>query len=121
VQEGGFPIKYNKDKTMAIASPTKEVREFEGRKFVMEHSIRGDVGLVKAWKADTFGNLVGLGTPPLHILYIFMIVSCCGIRCSVVQLVTSIPIVLVQHVTQLLRYCVVIVAIVETSLSTMGL
>lgn len=36
----------------------KEVREFDGRKFVLERSIRGDFAFVKAWKGDKFGNLV---------------------------------------------------------------
>lgn len=36
----------------------KEVREFNGRPYVMERGITGDFALVKAWKADTFGNLV---------------------------------------------------------------
>lgn len=36
----------------------KEVREFNGRKYVMEHSIRGDFAFVKAWKGDKFGNLI---------------------------------------------------------------
>jgi 3-oxoacid CoA-transferase subunit A len=36
----------------------KEVREFNGRQYIMEQSITGDFAIVKAWKADTFGNLV---------------------------------------------------------------
>jgi 3-oxoacid CoA-transferase subunit A len=36
----------------------KEVREFNGRKYVLERSITGDFAFVKAWKADKFGNLV---------------------------------------------------------------
>ncbi len=36
----------------------KEVREFDGRKYVMERGIVGDFALVKAWKGDKFGNLV---------------------------------------------------------------
>ena len=36
----------------------KEVREFEGRKYVMERGIVGDFAIVKAWKGDKFGNLV---------------------------------------------------------------
>jgi len=36
----------------------KEVREINGRKYVLEHSIKGDFAFVKAWKADKFGNLV---------------------------------------------------------------
>ncbi|HEY9385095.1 MAG TPA: CoA transferase subunit A [Gemmatimonadales bacterium] len=36
----------------------KEVREFEGRHYVMERALRGDYALVKAWKGDRLGNLV---------------------------------------------------------------
>ncbi|MBX3022531.1 MAG: CoA transferase subunit A [Bdellovibrionales bacterium] len=36
----------------------KEVREFSGRKYVLENSIRADYAFVKAWKGDKFGNLV---------------------------------------------------------------
>ncbi|KAM4708612.1 succinyl-CoA:3-ketoacid coenzyme A transferase 1, mitochondrial [Discoglossus pictus] len=58
IQEGGAPIKYNKDGTIAVASQPKEVKEFNGRQFVMETSITGDYALVKAWKADRAGNIV---------------------------------------------------------------
>ncbi|KAM9328863.1 succinyl-CoA:3-ketoacid coenzyme A transferase 1, mitochondrial [Gastrophryne carolinensis] len=58
IQEGGAPIKYNKDRSVAIASKPKEVKEFNGRQFVMETSITGDYALVKAWKADRAGNIV---------------------------------------------------------------
>jgi 3-oxoacid CoA-transferase subunit A len=36
----------------------KEVREFEGRRYVMERALRGDYAFVRAWKGDRFGNLV---------------------------------------------------------------
>ena len=36
----------------------KEVREFDGRQYVMERWIRGDFALVKAWKGDRWGNLI---------------------------------------------------------------
>ncbi len=36
----------------------KEIREFGGRKYVLEHAIRGDFAFVKAWKGDKFGNLI---------------------------------------------------------------
>jgi 3-oxoadipate CoA-transferase alpha subunit len=35
----------------------KEAREFNGRSYVMEHAIEGDVALVEAWEADRWGNL----------------------------------------------------------------
>ena len=36
----------------------KETREVGGRSCVLEHAIRGDVAIVKAWKGDRWGNLV---------------------------------------------------------------
>ncbi|XP_057274049.1 succinyl-CoA:3-ketoacid coenzyme A transferase 1, mitochondrial isoform X2 [Pezoporus wallicus] len=58
VQEGGAPIKYNTDGTIAIASQPREVREFDGRHYILEKSITGDFALVKAWKADRAGNII---------------------------------------------------------------
>jgi 3-oxoacid CoA-transferase subunit A len=36
----------------------KETREIDGRHYVLEPALTADFALVKAWKADTFGNLV---------------------------------------------------------------
>ena len=40
----------------------KEVREFDGKKYLMERWLRSDYSIVKAWKGDTAGNLVYRGT-----------------------------------------------------------
>ncbi|MGD1840473.1 MAG: CoA transferase subunit A [Thermonemataceae bacterium] len=40
----------------------KEVREFDGKKYLLEHSFTADFSLVKAWKGDTAGNLIYKGT-----------------------------------------------------------
>lgn len=40
----------------------KEIREFDGKKYLMERWLRADFSLVKAWKGDTAGNLVYKGT-----------------------------------------------------------
>ncbi|XP_029544863.1 succinyl-CoA:3-ketoacid coenzyme A transferase 1, mitochondrial-like isoform X2 [Oncorhynchus nerka] len=58
IQEGGSPIKYNTDGSVAIASKKREVREFNGIHYVMERAITGDFALIKAWKADRAGNIV---------------------------------------------------------------
>jgi 3-oxoacid CoA-transferase subunit A len=58
VADGGLPWRYHPDGTVAIASPPKEVREFDGREYVLETSIRTDFALVRAAKADRLGNLV---------------------------------------------------------------
>lgn len=36
----------------------KEVREFNGRRYLMERGLTGDFAFVKAWKGDRYGNLV---------------------------------------------------------------
>jgi 3-oxoacid CoA-transferase subunit A len=58
VADGGLPWKYDDAGNVVLASPPKEVREFEGRRFVMERAIVADFGLVRAWKGDRHGNLV---------------------------------------------------------------
>ena len=40
----------------------KEIREFNGKKYLMENWLRADFSIVKAWKGDTSGNLVFKGT-----------------------------------------------------------
>lgn len=40
----------------------KEVREFHGKKYLMEEWLKADFAIVKAWKGDTSGNLVFKGT-----------------------------------------------------------
>jgi len=36
----------------------KEVKEFDGRSYILEESITGDFAIVKAWKADRYGNAI---------------------------------------------------------------
>jgi len=36
----------------------KEVREFDGKQYLMEYALHASFALVKAWKGDTMGNLV---------------------------------------------------------------
>lgn len=36
----------------------KEVREFDGKMYLLEHALTADFALVKAWKGDTHGNLI---------------------------------------------------------------
>ncbi len=40
----------------------KEIREFHGKKYLMEEWLTADFALVKAWKGDTAGNLIFKGT-----------------------------------------------------------
>lgn len=36
----------------------KEVREFFGKMYIMEHWLKGDFAIIKAWKGDAMGNLI---------------------------------------------------------------
>ena len=58
VAEGGLPWRYDGAGGIAIASPTKEVREFDGVAYVLERAIRTDFALVHARYGDAHGNLV---------------------------------------------------------------
>ncbi len=40
----------------------KEIREFEGKKYLMESGLKADFSIIKAWKGDTAGNLIFKGT-----------------------------------------------------------
>ncbi|MFE5021928.1 CoA transferase subunit A [Streptomyces sp. NPDC056656] len=58
VAEGGLPWRYDGQGGVALASPPKEVRTFDGTEYVLEHGIRTDFALVRAAKGDRHGNLV---------------------------------------------------------------
>ena len=58
VQEGGFPIKYSSDGKIIISSPKKELRNFNGKTYVMEETITGDFAFIKGYKADRKGNIL---------------------------------------------------------------
>ncbi|MEV5710375.1 CoA transferase subunit A [Actinoallomurus sp. NPDC052274] len=58
VAEGGLPWRYGPDGDVVVASPPKEVREFGGRSYVLEESVRTDFALVRAVGGDRHGNLV---------------------------------------------------------------
>jgi 3-oxoacid CoA-transferase/3-oxoacid CoA-transferase subunit A len=58
VSDGGLPMRYGPDGSVAKYSDKKETREFHGRAYVLESAIRGDFAIVKAWKGDRFGNLI---------------------------------------------------------------
>ncbi len=54
----GIPAFYTPTGVGTLVADGKEVREFDGRRFVLERALIGDFALVKAWKADRLGNLV---------------------------------------------------------------
>lgn len=54
----GIPAFYTPTGVGTMVAEGKEVREFNGRKFLMETALRADFAFIKAWKGDRWGNLV---------------------------------------------------------------
>ena len=54
----GIPAFYTPTGVGTIVAANKETREFEGRRYVMEHALKADFALIKAWKGDKRGNLL---------------------------------------------------------------
>jgi 3-oxoacid CoA-transferase subunit A len=54
----GIPAFYTPTGVGTVIAESKETREFEGRLYLMEHALKADFAFVKAWKGDTWGNLV---------------------------------------------------------------
>jgi len=54
----GIPAFYTATGYGTLIAEGKEVREFKGRRYILEESITTDFALVKGWKADSYGNVV---------------------------------------------------------------
>jgi len=54
----GIPAFFTPTGAGTVVSEGKEMREFDGRPYVMERALKADFALIKAWKADRWGNLV---------------------------------------------------------------
>ena len=53
----GIPAFFTKTGVGTMVAEGKELREFDGETYVMERALVPDISLVKAWRADTSGNL----------------------------------------------------------------
>jgi len=54
----GIPAFYTPTAVGTPIAEGKEVREFNGRDYLMEPAFTADFGIVKAWKGDAMGNLI---------------------------------------------------------------
>ena len=54
----GIPAFFVKTGYGTVVAEGKETREFEGEMYVMETALKADLSIVKAWKADRWGNLI---------------------------------------------------------------
>ena len=58
----GIPAFYTPAGYGTEVAEGKEVKEFDGKMHLLEHWLKADFALVKAWKGDTNGNLIFKGT-----------------------------------------------------------
>jgi 3-oxoacid CoA-transferase subunit A len=54
----GIPAFFTPAGAGTIVAEGKEQREFDGRLHVLEHGLKADFALIKAWKGDRMGNLI---------------------------------------------------------------
>lgn len=54
----GIPAFYTKTGVGTVVAEGKEVREFNGEKYVMEHGLFADLAIIKGHKADKHGNII---------------------------------------------------------------
>jgi len=54
----GIPAFYTPSAVGTMLAEGKEVREFNGREYLMETGITADFAIINAWKGDRLGNLV---------------------------------------------------------------
>lgn len=53
----GIPGFYTATGVGTLVAEGKEIKNFEGRDYILERGIKGDFAFVKAWRGDRFGNL----------------------------------------------------------------
>ena len=54
----GIPAFYTPAGVGTVVAEGKEVREFSGKSYVLEHALTADFALIRAWRGDRMGNLV---------------------------------------------------------------
>ena len=54
----GIPAFFTPTGVGTVIAEGKEEREFDGQRYIMERALKADFAFVKAWKGDTWGNLV---------------------------------------------------------------
>ncbi|KAJ6021471.1 hypothetical protein N7540_006975 [Penicillium herquei] len=58
IQEGKIPVRMDETGKVLESGTPRETRDFNGKKYLMETALTGDVAILRAWKADEAGNCV---------------------------------------------------------------
>lgn len=82
----GIPAFYTATGYGTPVAEGKEVREFDGRHYILEQALRGDFAIVKGWKADWYGNVIYR-----HTAQNFNPLMACAGRITVVEVEEIVP------------------------------
>jgi 3-oxoacid CoA-transferase len=58
LQDGKIPARFDGNGNVSEYGTPRETRVFDGRTYLMETALTGDVAILRAWKADEAGNCV---------------------------------------------------------------
>ncbi|KAJ5919422.1 hypothetical protein N7466_010365 [Penicillium verhagenii] len=58
IEEGKIPVRMDESGKVLESGKPRETREFNGKKYLMETALTGDVAILRAWKVDEAGNCV---------------------------------------------------------------
>ena len=58
LQKGEIPVRVDESGKVFEPGKPRETREFNGKTYMMETALNGDVAILRAWKADAAGNCV---------------------------------------------------------------
>lgn len=58
LQDGDIPTRLGPNGTVLEKGKPRETREFDGRAYLLERALTGDVAILRAWKVDRAGNCV---------------------------------------------------------------
>lgn len=58
LQTGDIPVRLDASGKVLERGNERESREFDGKTYLMEKALHGDVAILRAWKVDEAGNCV---------------------------------------------------------------
>ncbi|EGS22250.1 uncharacterized protein CTHT_0017690 [Thermochaetoides thermophila DSM 1495] len=58
IEQGAIPVRYDENGNVVEYGKPRETRIFNGRKYLLETELPGDVAILRAWKVDKVGNCV---------------------------------------------------------------
>lgn len=54
----GIPAFYTRTGVGTVVADGKEIREFNGEQYIMEHALYADLAIIKGWRGDNSGNII---------------------------------------------------------------